>query len=58
MLRDEHTVMALGDGGAHYGLICDASYTTHALTYWTRDRRASAGRSPGRCSSSPTRRRV
>ena len=30
--------MALGDGGAHYGMICDASYTTHALTYWTRDR--------------------
>ncbi len=39
MLRHEHTVMALGDGGAHYGLICDASYTTHALTYWTRDRK-------------------
>jgi N-acyl-D-amino-acid deacylase len=39
MLRHQHTVMALGDGGAHYGLICDASYTTHALTYWTRDRR-------------------
>ena len=39
MLRHDHTVMALGDGGAHYGLICDASYTTHALTYWTRDRR-------------------
>ncbi len=38
MLRHENTVMALGDGGAHYGLICDASYTTHALTYWTRDR--------------------
>ncbi len=38
MLRHQHTVMALGDGGAHYGLICDASYTTHALTYWTRDR--------------------
>ena len=38
MLRHDHTVMALGDGGAHYGLICDASYTTHALTYWTRDR--------------------
>jgi N-acyl-D-amino-acid deacylase len=38
MLRHEHTVVALGDGGAHYGLICDASYTTHALTYWTRDR--------------------
>ena len=39
MLEHEHTVIALGDGGAHYGLICDASYTTHALTYWTRDRR-------------------
>jgi N-acyl-D-amino-acid deacylase len=39
MLRHEHTVIALGDGGAHYGLICDASYTTHALTYWTRDRK-------------------
>jgi N-acyl-D-aspartate/D-glutamate deacylase len=39
MLRHDHTVMALGDGGAHYGLICDASYTTHALTYWTRDRK-------------------
>ncbi len=38
MLRDPHTVIALGDGGAHYGLICDASYTTHALTYWMRDR--------------------
>ena len=39
MLEDQHTVIALGDGGAHYGLICDASYTTHALTYWTRDRK-------------------
>jgi len=38
MLQHEHTIMALGDGGAHYGLICDASYATHALTYWTRDR--------------------
>ena len=39
MLRDPNTVIALGDGGAHYGLICDASYTTHALTYWMRDRK-------------------
>ncbi len=38
MLDHPDTVMALGDGGAHYGLICDASYPTHALTYWTRDR--------------------
>jgi N-acyl-D-aspartate/D-glutamate deacylase len=39
MLKHPNTVMALGDGGAHYGLICDASYPTHALTYWTRDRK-------------------
>jgi N-acyl-D-aspartate/D-glutamate deacylase len=39
MLRHENTVIALGDGGAHYGLICDATYPTHALTYWTRDRK-------------------
>ncbi len=39
MLRHPNTVIALGDGGAHYGLICDASYTTHALTYWMRDRK-------------------
>jgi len=31
-------VCGLGDGGAHYGFICDASYTTHAMTHWTRDR--------------------
>lgn len=29
--------MSLGDGGAHYGMICDASYTTFVLTYWGRD---------------------
>jgi N-acyl-D-amino-acid deacylase len=28
----------LGDGGAHYGMICDASYTTSLLAYWGRDR--------------------
>ncbi|AYJ84861.1 D-aminoacylase (plasmid) [Sphingomonas paeninsulae] len=32
-------VIALGDGGAHYGLICDASYTTFMLTHWVRDRK-------------------
>ena len=30
--------MGLGDGGAHYAAICDASYPTFLLTYWTRDR--------------------
>jgi len=38
MLKRDDTVLALGDGGAHYGLICDASYTTFTLTHWVRDR--------------------
>lgn len=38
MMSSEHTVFGLGDGGAHYGIICDASWTTHTLTYWGRDR--------------------
>jgi N-acyl-D-aspartate/D-glutamate deacylase len=33
-----HAVMGLGDGGAHYGLICDSSYPTFVLTHWVRDR--------------------
>jgi N-acyl-D-amino-acid deacylase len=37
MLGHPDAVPALGDGGAHYGVICDASYSTHLLTYWTRD---------------------
>jgi N-acyl-D-aspartate/D-glutamate deacylase len=37
-LPHPHVVCGLGDGGAHYGFICDASYPTHALTHWTRDR--------------------
>jgi len=32
------TVPALGDGGAHYGMICDSTYTTFMLTHWGRDR--------------------
>ncbi len=38
MLQHEHTVMGIADGGAHVGVICDASAPTHLLTYWTRDR--------------------
>jgi N-acyl-D-aspartate/D-glutamate deacylase len=37
MLGHPDTVMALGDGGAHYGLICDASFPTYFLTRWARD---------------------
>jgi N-acyl-D-aspartate/D-glutamate deacylase len=38
MLLDPNTVVSLGDGGAHCGLICDASLTTFLLTHWVRDR--------------------
>ncbi len=38
MLMDDNTVLSLGDGGAHCGLICDASLTTFMLTHWVRDR--------------------
>ncbi|HEY6869679.1 MAG TPA: amidohydrolase family protein [Novosphingobium sp.] len=38
MMRDPHCVIGLGDGGAHYGLICDSSYPTYILTHWVRDR--------------------
>jgi len=39
MLRDPNTVIGLGDGGAHLGMICDAAYPTFALAHWTRDRK-------------------
>jgi N-acyl-D-aspartate/D-glutamate deacylase len=37
LLDRADTLVALGDGGAHYGMICDGSYPTSMLTYWTRD---------------------
>jgi len=37
LLGSDLTVLGLGDGGAHYGMICDASYPTYFLTYWVRD---------------------
>lgn len=27
------TILGLGDGGAHYSMICDAASTTYVLTY-------------------------
>ncbi len=38
MMRDTESVIGLGDGGAHYGLISDSSYPTTLLAHWTRDR--------------------
>jgi N-acyl-D-aspartate/D-glutamate deacylase len=38
MLAHPNTVVGLGDGGAHVGTICDASFPTTLLTLWARDR--------------------
>lgn len=38
MLSDAHSIIGLGDGGAHVAAICDASFTTYLLTHWGRDR--------------------
>ncbi len=38
LVRRDDVVLGLGDGGAHYGMICDASFPTHMLTHWVRDR--------------------
>ena len=38
MLAHPNTVVGLGDGGAHVGTICDASFPTTLLTLWVRDR--------------------
>ena len=39
MILHEHTVMGLGDGGAHVGTICDASFPTHLLAHWGKNRK-------------------
>ena len=38
MMEHPRTVFGLSDGGAHCGLICDASMPTFLLTHWVRDR--------------------
>jgi N-acyl-D-aspartate/D-glutamate deacylase len=39
MLEDPHTLLGLSDGGAHCGVICDASMPSFLLSHWGRDRR-------------------
>jgi len=39
MMCHPNTLIGLGDGGAHVGILCDASAITYMLTHWTRDRR-------------------
>ncbi len=38
MLGHPDTLFGLGDGGAHVGLIADASFPTYFLSHWARDR--------------------
>lgn len=37
MLGHPNSVVGLADGGAHYGMICDASFPTYFITRWARD---------------------
>jgi len=39
MLESPGSILSLSDGGAHCGLICDASMPTFLLTHWARDRK-------------------
>jgi len=39
MMQHPNTLVSLGDGGAHVGVLCDASAPTYLLTHWTRDRK-------------------
>ncbi len=34
LIQRDDVVLGLGDGGAHYGMICDASFPTYLLTHW------------------------
>ena len=38
MMQSPHTLIGLGDGGAHVGLISDGSFPTTLLAHWGRDR--------------------
>ncbi len=38
MLEHPNTLIGLGDGGAHVGVMCDATDMAHTISYWTRDR--------------------
>jgi N-acyl-D-amino-acid deacylase len=38
LLRDDRTVLGLSDAGAHASQLCDANFSTHLLSEWTRKR--------------------
>ena len=37
-MKSKHCLPGLGDAGAHVGQVMDATWATHVLGYWTRDR--------------------
>jgi N-acyl-D-aspartate/D-glutamate deacylase len=43
MMSDPVSLQGLGDGGAHCGIICDASMTTYLLSHWVRRRTRGPG---------------
>jgi N-acyl-D-aspartate/D-glutamate deacylase len=40
ILNDKSVLVALGDGGAHVDMLCDAGYPTYFLGTWVRERQA------------------
>ncbi|PYM53193.1 MAG: amidohydrolase [Candidatus Rokuibacteriota bacterium] len=40
ILNDKSVLVALGDGGAHVDMLCDAGYPTYLLGAWVRERQA------------------
>jgi N-acyl-D-amino-acid deacylase len=40
ILNDKSVLVALGDGGAHVDMLCDAGYPTYLLGTWVRERQA------------------
>ncbi|MEM7541491.1 MAG: amidohydrolase family protein [Pseudomonadota bacterium] len=42
MMLHPNSILGISDGGAHCGLICDASAPTYLLTHWVRDRNRGA----------------
>ncbi|MGD9538959.1 MAG: amidohydrolase family protein [Alphaproteobacteria bacterium] len=40
LVADPHILLALGDGGAHVDMLCDAGYPTYVLGTWVREREA------------------
>jgi N-acyl-D-aspartate/D-glutamate deacylase len=39
MMAAPNSLIGLGDGGAHVGIMCDSTATSYTLTHWTRDRK-------------------